>query len=131
MDANKSKEGLRYDAGKARMDLLCPVAMEGVARVLEKGAKKYAAWNWAKGMPWSKVLSSLLRHIFKFMSGEDYDYDPKCPECVANTCINHTGLPHVDQIACNAMFLQRYFREYKNLDDRYKKEPDNETKKEN
>lgn len=105
-DAAKATHGLRYDDGKPRMDLLCPYAMEGIAMVMMKGAEKYAAWNWAKGMAWSKPVACMLRHIFKFMAGEDIDKE--------------SGLPHVDHVATNAMFLCRYFRQYKNLDDRFK-----------
>ena len=123
----ETTQGLRYDAGKARTDLLDPIAMTGTARVLAKGARKYAAWNWAKGMPWSKVIGSLLRHTFKLMAGEDYDADPGCAECQLGAlgsdnwvCVNHTGELHVDCIGCNAMFLQRYARCNKDLDDRFK-----------
>lgn len=96
----------RFDTGKARMDLLSPVAMEGVAIVLAFGAKKYAEHNWRKGMKWGRTIGSLLRHTYKFMAGEDIDLE--------------SGLPHVDHIACNAMFLQEYYRTHKHLDDRFK-----------
>jgi len=96
----------RKDTGKPRMDLLDPIALEGIAAVLAMGARKYAEHNWRKGMSWGQCLASLLRHTFKFMNGEDLDEE--------------SGLPHVDHIACNAMFLCRYFRSNKALDDRYK-----------
>lgn len=101
-------EGVRKDDGKPQMALLCPIALEACAAVLTFGAKKYAAHNWQKGMAWSRVLNSLLRHTFKFMAGEDVD-----PE---------SGLPHVDHILCNALFLSNYYRKQKNYDDRYKEE---------
>ena len=101
-----SPVGLRKDAGKVRMELIDPIAMEGLAAVLTFGAKKYADHNWAKGMKWSRVTGSLLRHLFKFISGEDND-----PE---------SGLPHVDHVLCNAMFLANYFRRQKSYDDRFK-----------
>lgn len=126
-EAAKAKGGLRYDEGKERVDLMCPIAAMGTARVWGKGARKYAAWNWAKGMPWSKVLGSLLRHVFKFMKGEDWDADPNCPDCQKGTvgtdtwfCVKHTGELHVDCIGCNANILQRYARCNKDLDDRFK-----------
>lgn len=34
------------------------------------GAKKYDAWNWSKGMPFSVFHASLMRHIFKIIDGE-------------------------------------------------------------
>lgn len=113
-------EGLRHDSGKTRLDLLCPIAMWGIGDVLTKGAKKYAPNNWTKGMPWSKVIGPLLRHLFLFMRGYELDKDENCEECKTNACTNHTGLPHVDLIACNAMFLQNYYRRHKSLDDRLK-----------
>ena len=100
----KAPGGLRYDNGKLRMDLLDPIAEAGVAEVLTAGARKYAAQNWELGMPWSKTYASLRRHLRAFWAGEDYD-----PE---------TGIPHIDHIATNAMFLQRYFRTHRHLDDR-------------
>lgn len=120
-------QGLRYDTGKERVDLICPIATLGTARVLAKGARKYAEWNWGKGMPWSKVIGSLLRHTYKFMRGEDWDYSPTCDDCQKGevgtdnwVCVNHTGEMHVDCIGCNAMFLQRYARCNKDLDNRFK-----------
>lgn len=101
-----SPEGLRYDDGKPPLTLLDPLALEGTAAVLGFGAKKYSANNWKKGMAWSKVIGSLMRHTLKFISGEDLD-----PE---------SGLPHVDHIMCNAMFLSYYYRKHKAKDDRYK-----------
>ena len=100
--------GSRFDAGKPMMALLDPVALEGLATVLTMGAKKYAAHNWTRGMLWSRVTGSLLRHLFKFMRGEDYDAE--------------SGLPHIDHVLCNAMFLSHYFRMHKSLDDRCKLE---------
>lgn len=112
--------GLRYNKGKVRTDLLCPIALMAVADVLEKGSRKYAEWNWAKGMKWSIPIGCMLRHLFKFMMGQELDRDENCAGCQKNDCLNHTGLPHVDLIACNAMFLQRYYRNNKDLDDRFK-----------
>ena len=98
--------GRKDDAEKPRMDLLSPAAMLGTAVVLTFGARKYAANNWRKGIAWGRLTAALLRHTTAFMAGEDTD-----PE---------SGLPHVDHIACCAMFLQEHFRLRKDLDDRWR-----------
>lgn len=96
--------GTKLDHDKPRTDLLPTDVLEGVAQVLTVGAKKYADRNWEKGMKWSRPYGALLRHLWAFWRGEELD-----PE---------TGLPHIDQVVTNAMFLARYWRTRKELDDR-------------
>ena len=96
--------GLRHNAGKTRHDLVPAFAQEQYARVLTFGALKYEERNWEKGMPWSKVLASLERHLQAVKNGEDFD-----PE---------TGLLHSAHIMCNAAFLTQYFKTYPQGDDR-------------
>jgi hypothetical protein len=56
--------------GKGRMDLLPVRALIEVAKVLEGGAKKYAARNWEKGIPLSRYADSALRHFMKYLRGD-------------------------------------------------------------
>jgi hypothetical protein len=98
------EEGLRYNAGKKRFDLVHPWAHEQMVNVLTKGAEKYSERNWEKGMAWSKVIASLKRHMNAIESGEDYD-----PE---------TGELHAAHLACNAHFLTAYYKIYPQGDDR-------------
>ena len=98
--------GKKADLGKRRLDLLDPLALNGIADVLTFGATKYGDRNWEQGIEWSRVYGAALRHLLAFWGGEDLD-----PE---------TGLPHVDHAACNIHFLARYIRTHKNLDDRTK-----------
>lgn len=103
--ANPGKGGgLRFNQGKTRYGLTPAFAQEQYAMVLTKGAVKYEDRNWEKGMPWSKVVDSLERHLAAFKSGEDYD-----PE---------TGLLHTAHIMCNAAFLTEYYKIYPQGDDR-------------
>lgn len=101
---NDKGEGLRKNAGKIRYDLLPSHATEQLARVLTKGAEKYAPRNWEKGMNWSTVLGSMMRHVEAFKKGEDYD-----PE---------TGLLHTAHIMANASFLTEYYNIFPQGDDR-------------
>ena len=74
----EKEEGLRYDEGKIRLDLIPPEWIWGLGQVLTVGAIKYAERNWEKGMKWSRVVGSLLRHVYKFIGGERYDKDTGC-----------------------------------------------------
>ena len=113
MENNKKEsQALRYNEGKLKWSLVDFKSLESMVKVLEMGAKKYAPYNWKKGMPVSEVSESLLRHMFAFLEGEDTD-----PE---------SGIDHLGHVLCNAMFLSYIMKERKQFDDRYKsKENDN------
>lgn len=100
------EQGLRYNKGKLRYDLIHPVAQEGLARVLTKGAEKYAERNWEKGMSWTSIIASLKRHLSAIEKGEDYDAE--------------TGFLHADHVQCNAHFLSAYYKIAPQYDDRPK-----------
>lgn len=89
--------GTKYDQGKPRMDLLDAAALEGLAKVLTFGANKYAADNWRAGIQYSRLISSLLRHLAAIQRGELID-----PE---------SGLPHIDHLGCNWMFLSNFMKQ--------------------
>ena len=80
--------GAERDAaeGKPRPDLISPFATERLAEWLRLGAEKYAPRNWEKGLPVSRSMASLCRHVMKFQQG----------------C---TDEDHVAAIMCNAMFI--------------------------
>lgn len=42
-----------------------------VAKHFEEGAKKYGEWNWQKGIPVWCYLSSGVRHLLKWLRGDD------------------------------------------------------------
>lgn len=113
--------GLRYDKGKIRFDLLESFAIEKIAEVFTKGAEKYEANNWLKGMKWSKMRASLGRHLAAFDNRQDFDVDPSCPDCQKGACVAHTGLLHIAQVAWNALALLSYYKHFPEGDDRYKK----------
>lgn len=82
----------KYDAGKARWDLLPFDAVAGIVDVLTYGATKYAPEGWRK-VPDARAryTAALLRHLAAWRGGERLD-----PE---------SGLPHLAHVACNAVFL--------------------------
>lgn len=74
------------------------------AKVFEYGKRKYAAWNWAKGMAWSIPVACALRHAHAlYYNGEEND-----PE---------SGLPHIGHILCNLVMLRHFTNHYADLND--------------
>lgn len=98
----------KHDTGKTPFELLPAPALEAIAEVLAFGKNKYAAWNWAKGFTWSRLIGAALRHLFAFARGEDRD-----PE---------SGLSHLAHAGCCILFLITHERCKLGTDDRYKME---------
>lgn len=74
------------------------------AHVFDYGRKKYAAWNWAKGMAWSIPTACAVRHLLAMVRGEVND-----PE---------SGLPHRGHVFCNIVMLYTFCRTFEEGDDR-------------
>ncbi|MAT95359.1 MAG: hypothetical protein CME59_22535 [Halioglobus sp.] len=72
--------------------------------VLEYGATKYDAWNWAKGMAWSKCIGSALRHAYNLLDGRSTD--------------SESGLSNIGHIGANFVFLDWYAEYWRPGDDR-------------
>lgn len=102
--SNEKSHGLRYNSGKLRFDLVHPLGLEGMVKVLTMGSEKYEPRNWEKGMSWSSVIASLKRHLNAIEKGEDFDTE--------------SGLLHIDHIQCNAHFLSSYYKIAPQFDDR-------------
>lgn len=62
-------EAMRFNEGKPQYSYVDLKCLEPCARVLEYGATKYERNNWKKGMPVSKILDSLMRHIRDLQDG--------------------------------------------------------------
>ncbi len=100
--------GARYNAGKVDFSLIPLCTMEDEARVWEYGKKKYAAFNWTKGMAWSVPFACLMRHMAAWQRGEE--------------CDDESGLPHLAHAMCNLRMLTLYAKNYTEGDDRPPKE---------
>lgn len=106
----KADTAVKHDSDKTDWSLMPFEAIEEINKVLEFGAKKYEAHNWKRGggFKYTRILNSLLRHIFAYIRGEDND-----PE---------SGLSHLAHAGCNIVFLL-YYNKYKEKfsnDDRIK-----------
>mgnify|MGYP001603291970 CR=1 FL=1 len=97
-------DGTKYDADKLRFELIPPAALAELAFVYTIGAKKYADWNWLKGMRWNRVYGALMRHLIAWQQGEQSDKDD--------------GQLHLASVAWCAFTLMEYARLGKGLDDR-------------
>lgn len=104
--------GLRDNKGKPKLSLVPKSLLVAVATVIWKnsipGGGKYPMYNWEKGLPWTDVADSLLRHIFAWLGGENID-----PE---------SGIHHLWLAACNLAFLIQYQDICPQLDNRKKKD---------
>lgn len=98
------KEGLRFNEGKIRMDLIPPEMDRAYAEIATMGAKKYAPRNWELGMEWMKMIASLKRHLNEWELGNDTD-----PE---------SGYNHMKHVLWNAGSLVAYIERGIGTDDR-------------
>ncbi len=83
----------KNDGGKVKLSLIEPAFIEGIGRVLTKGAEVYGENNW-KTLPSSqkaRYKDALLRHVYKYLDGERIDPD--------------SSESHLLHCACNLMFL--------------------------
>jgi len=78
------------------------------AQVFDYGKRKYAEWNWAKGMNWSIPLACAVRHLMAMLRGEWIDPVEE----------KGSGLPHRGHVMCNLMMLATYLYNYREGDDR-------------
>jgi len=108
VNSNAKGSGARYNDNKADLSLIPLSTLEDEARVWMYGKEKYAAWNWAKGMPWSVPYACAMRHLAAWQRGEELD-----PE---------SGQPHLAHAMCNLRMLTLYSKTYQEGDDRPPKE---------
>jgi hypothetical protein len=55
--------------GKGRYDLVPREVIDRYAKLLERGAVAYGDNNWRLGQPYSRVISSMLRHAYQAAAG--------------------------------------------------------------
>ena len=80
------------DSDKPRPDLISPFAEERQGMWLKRGAERYAERNWEKGMPFTRCVASLKRHLMKYQQGlKDEDH-------LAAIMFNSMALIHYEEM---------------------------------
>lgn len=88
-------EGMKYDGGKPRWDLLPMDVLEEVVEILTMGARKYTPDNWKYvDNAENRYYAALMRHLVAWRKGEKMD-----PE---------SGKNHLAHVGCCLIFLH-YF----------------------
>jgi len=100
------KDGVKFDSGKERFDLIPSYPLFELAKVFTYGCQKYDANNWRKGLNFSRIYAAIMRHLWKFWSGEDID-----PE---------SGLCHLSHAFWGICTLLEFYNTRSDLDDRWR-----------
>ena len=103
---NASGRAVRHNSDKLRYDLIPPLANREYAKVWTQALDKYQEGNWEKGMPWTEVIASAMRHLEAIRLGEDIDIE--------------SGLLHAAHLQDNAAMLTEYYFTKKEFDNRKK-----------
>lgn len=99
----------RFQEGEGVAALLDSIGLVGpafdeCAAVFDYGRRKYAEWNWAKGMAWSVPLACAARHLLRMIDREENDAE--------------STHPHRGHFLCNIVMLLTFVRTYPEGDDR-------------
>ncbi len=97
----------RLNGGKPEVSQLDPRFIMDLADLITKSAQKYGKYNYALGQEYHTPYDSCMRHLMKFMAGEDID--------------SESGLSHLLHAAANIMILYTsVLKNNKDLDTRNK-----------
>jgi hypothetical protein len=84
--------------GKPRYDLIPPEPLKRLAELYSRGAEKYSPHNWAKGMPTSRCLASLMRHLEQYRAGD------KTEDHLSGVIWNAMAIMHFENTAWHDIF---------------------------
>ena len=72
-DTDEDSPGVKHDDGKLQWHLLPLEVLEGAVRILMSGKNTYGAWNWSKGLTFTRMLNASIRHLNNTQRGVDVD----------------------------------------------------------
>lgn len=101
-----NEKGGKQSELQARFDLLPPIALTLVAKVLQHGAVRHGEWNWER-IPTKDHVNHSLGHTFSYSAGDTQD------QLIADAS---PEVNHLAKAACRALFaLETQW--YKDLED--------------
>lgn len=109
------QEGVKFDEGKERIELIAPEYIFATSRILTFGAEKYEDRNWEKGMKWSRCFGAMMRHMWAWWGGKG----PSTKSFLFGELDSETGFSHLWHASCCLMFLVAYEERGVGEDDRH------------
>lgn len=106
MYVSELETATKHNAGKIRLELIPPSAIDAMGRAFTYGAEKYADYDWAKGFDWEVLIGSASRHFNDFRKGNDIDEE--------------SGLHQLDLLMANIAMLIAHVEEGLGNDNRRK-----------
>ena len=85
------------DDNNGRYDLLSPFALHRLAVHTAKGARKYSAKNWMKGVPLHSFFDSAVRHMFDYLANRLMNVEQD-EDHLAAAFWNLQGLIHTEEM---------------------------------
>lgn len=115
-EVSKSATGsLRFNEGKPEVSQVDPKFIMALADLMTASSKKYGKHNYALGQQYSTPFDSCMRHLMKFMQGENIDEE--------------SGKDHLIHAAANIMIMYTSTKlDNPDLDDRFFKGDKDEEK---
>lgn len=104
-------QAMRFNKGKPKLSFLleAPHAIEAYSRVCEAGMEMrgYPRGNWKKGLPYTELVDSTMRHLKDFMNRKEVDDGA-----------DGTNLPNIYLAMWNIVALVEMIHTHPELDDR-------------
>lgn len=97
--------------GKGRYDLIPTEGLLRLAKHYESGANVHGDRNWEKGMYYTRLLNSAMRHIQQYLAGEVTE------DHLAAACWNLFGIMHFERFGDLSLDDRPIYKENLTLDE--------------
>lgn len=84
-------DNLKHDAGKARLALVPPIAIQAIGKIMTYGCNKYEQDGWRKVEAW-RYRDAMMRHLCEYLA-DPYGLDEE------------SGFSHLWHMMTNVAFL--------------------------